>query len=316
MSDEFTRIDQILRRLQGDANGANASLEVENGDDAAVLRIAGATVLSVDAAVEGTHFQRDWLSFHELGYRGLVAALSDLAAMGANAHATLTSLISPADLTDADVYAIADGCAEAARQYRAPVIGGNLSRGTELSLTTTVIGSVNSSALRRNGAKPGDLIYVTGVLGTAALGLRCLQQHRRDPHALPFISHWKRPVARIADGLAVRPLAHAAIDVSDGLVQDLSHLCRASSVSATLHVECLPLAQDSQRLAESLGHDAIDLALTGGEDYELLFTAPGDVALPCAATLIGEIETGRGVRLVEHGVEREFTSARGFRHFE
>lgn len=312
MADEFTRIAEILKRLHHDA----PYVDVHNGDDAAVLRLDGSVVLSVDPAVEGTHFRRDWLTFREIGARAVTAALSDLAAMGANARAMLTSLVAPSDVTEDDLYAIAEGCADMARRYGAPVVGGNLSRGRELSLTTTVVGAITRPALRRGSAKPGDAIYVTGTLGAAALGLQCLVHHVTDPLADDFVARWKQPIARLSEGVQLAPLANAAIDVSDGLLQDLSHVCRASSTGAVIHVERLPLATHAERLAARLGQSATDLALFGGEDYELLFTAPLGTHLPFTATQVGTITEGSDIVVLDHGTAREPRALRGFRHFE
>jgi len=312
VTDEFSRIDEILSRLRQ----SSARVEVANGDDAAVVRLDGKTVISVDAAVEGTHFKRAWLSFEQLGYRSLVTALSDLAAMGASARATLTSLVVSPDVSDADLYALADGCAAAAREHDAPVIGGNLSRGSELSLTTTVVGSIEGAPTRRDGARAEDAIYVTGTLGTAALGLRCLTAQRFDTDAAPFIARWRRPIARLRDGHALLGIATASIDVSDGLLQDLSHLCRASGVGAVIEADALPLAHGSATLARTLDANIIDLALTGGEDYELLFTAPRDVRIPIAATAIGVIQRDRTITVREGGSERAVPPQLGYRHFD
>jgi thiamine-monophosphate kinase len=270
----------------------------------------------VDTAVEGTHFRRTWLSFEQLGYRSLIAALSDLAAMGASARATLTSLIVPADVTDADLYALADGCAQAAREHSAPVIGGNLSRGTELSLTTTVVGSIGGRATQRSGANVGDVIYVTGTLGAAALGLQCLITQRTGDDAARFINRWRRPTARIDEGRALLGIATAAIDVSDGLLQDLSHLCRSSNTGAVIDTDAVPLSAGAATVALALGLDATQLALTGGEDYELLFSAPRGVSIPIRATAIGEIRAARQITLRESGRERAAPTHAGFQHFE
>ncbi len=312
MADEFSRIDEILRRLQQVA----PHVDVANGDDAAVLQLDGRTVLSVDAAVEGTHFRREWLTFRELGVRATTAALSDLAAMGSYARAMLTSLVVPSDVTEHDLYALADGCADVARQHGAPVVGGNLSRGRELSLTTTVIGVIGGRPMVRSGAKVGDVIYVTGTLGAAAIGLQCLLQQRHDAAASVFVTRWKQPTARLREGQLIAPLATAAIDVSDGLVQDLTHLCRASGVGARIHADVLPLAAQSDAMATALGVNAIDLALGGGEDYELLFTAARDASIPCDATAIGEVTHDTNVVVIEGGSIRDPRRQHGFRHFE
>lgn len=311
MADEFSRIDEILRRLGSDAD----YVSVANGDDAAVLALNGQVALSVDAAVEGTHFRRDWLSFDQLGYRSVVTALSDLAAMGARPRATLTSLIADTTLTDAETYALAEGCARAAQQYGAPVVGGNLSRGGELSLTTTVIGVVDGAPMQRKGARPGDLVYATGTLGAAALGLLCLQTPRDSALAASFVQRWRHPLARVDVGLAIRARASAAIDVSDGVLQDLRHLCRASSVGARIHADRLPLSKGAESMAADLGVDAVQLALSGGEDYELLFTASPETDLSEYATRIGEIIDGDDISVFHHGTVVDPGRGHGFMHF-
>jgi thiamine-monophosphate kinase len=286
MSDEFSRIEEIRKRLWV----GSAEVAVGIGDDAAVLKPTCAQeVLSVDTAVDGVHFRRDFASWRQIGFRSMVAALSDLAAMGARPRAALVSLILPSNFQDAWLFELTDGLAEAALEYSSPVVGGNLSSGAELSITTTVIGLAEGAVLTRRGAAPQDRIYVTGIVGAAALGLRCLQTGFDQPAAAFFVDRWRRPEAQILEGQILLSLASAAIDVSDGLLQDLGHLCEASGVGAEIHLGDLPLGPGAVDLARQLDRDAVQLALSGGEDYELLFTARPSADLRTIGTRIGVV---------------------------
>ncbi len=311
MSDEFQRIEQIRRRLAF----ASADVLLGIGDDAAVLApSARAQAVSVDAQVEGVHFRRDLLAPADIGYRALASALSDLAAMGATARAAFVAMIAPARLPEDDLYAIADGIAQAQRAFACVVAGGNLATGSELSITTTVIGDAPAAPLTRAGARAGDALYVTGEIGAAALGLALLQAGRGEL-APGCVERWRRPTARLREGAALAGVASAAIDVSDGLVQDLAHLAGASGVGFELEHERIPRAA---RLAEScaaIGADPDALVLAGGEDYELLFTAAPDVRPPFG-TRIGSASASGGIRVVAPGGRAiEVPQRPGFDHF-
>lgn len=292
--DERARVAEITRRL------ARASPEVRIGigDDAAVLvPTRHGDALSVDANVEGVHFRRSLLSDREIGFRATVAALSDLAAMGATPRALLSALVVPEALDDEALFELVDGIAEAADAYGAHVVGGNLTTGGELSITTTVVGHAPPSPLTRAGARAGDALFVTGTLGGAALGLALLEAGRREPAMI--VARYMRPSARVHEGARLVGVATAAIDVSDGLLLDLERLCEASGVGATLRAAAIPREPGLDTHAPPVGRDALTLALTGGDDYELLFTAPPTVALSIAATRIGEVVAAPGVRLLD-----------------
>lgn len=308
--DEFERIARLRSVF---TPRADTNLLLGIGDDAAVLERPNQNLaLSVDTAVDGVHFRREFADWQTLAARAFSAALSDLAAMGAQPRAALLSLIAPATVDDTAFDELVRGYGEAAAHYACPVIGGNLSRGSELSLTTTVIGELHGMGLTRHGARPGDEIYVTGVLGAVGLGLALLLAGRpeRGPQ---FVERWCKPEARIAEGRALAGIATAAIDVSDGAIQDLGHLCAASGVGAQLDAEALPTLPGFSELARELGHDPTELALTGGEDYELIFTLPNGTASG-TGTRIGRITEGSGV-VVQRGGER-LEIGRGYRHFE
>lgn len=319
MSGEFERIAR-LRAIYG---ASHEGVAIGIGDDAAVT--SSGQVLSVDAQVEGVHFRSEWIerglvSWRDVGFRASIAALSDLAAMGAVPRAILQALVLPRSLDDAAVEAIAAGAAEAARSYGAPVIGGNLARGGEVSITTTVIGDMEGAApLCRDGARPGDAVWVTGTLGAAALGLAVLEHALREgtpvgPEAAAFVRRFVAPSARVAEARALVGIARAAIDVSDGLEQDAGHVAAASGVELELDPSALPLAPGHEALARQLGLDPIELALSGGEDFELVVVAPEGAAIP-GATRIGTVRPGSGVRVLGRAARPEHGQGGGFDHF-
>ncbi|MGD8858642.1 MAG: thiamine-phosphate kinase [Myxococcales bacterium] len=311
MAGEFERIAEIRRRL-GDAGDG---LLVGNGDDAAVLAAsAHPTVVSVDTVVQGVHFDLDLCEPADVGYRAFAGALSDLAAMGASPRAAVVALIAPADMDESVLYGIADGFAAGQRDFGAPVVGGNLASGGELSVSTTVLGELSGEALRRDGVRPGDTLYVTGEVGAAAAGLQALLAGR--PELGPeCVARWRRPRPRLQVGLSLRGRATAAVDISDGLLSDLGHLAEASGVGFEVQVERLPVAGCARRVAAALGLDARTLSLTGGEDYELLFTAEQSVD-PALGTPIGQAVAAPGLRLLDAGGRPVPMPARaGFDHF-
>jgi thiamine-monophosphate kinase len=193
MRDEFAKIDWLKTRFELDETPS--ALEVGIGDDAAVIDFGNrGTIVTVDTQVEGVHFRRDLISCRDLGYRAMVAAASDVYAMAGSPSASVIALTIPATLADDDFRELIEGLAEAARQTGARVIGGNLSAGSALSITTSVFGLPLSQSVTRAHARPGDSIYVTGTLGSAALGLAILQSGREDiADAERFVKRWRRP---------------------------------------------------------------------------------------------------------------------------
>ncbi len=222
---------ELLERVLGPCEDANVL--IGRGDDAAVLAPgAEPLVWSVDVMVEGVHFRREWLTLAELGYRATMAAASDLAAMAARPRGALSSLILPAELSDAELGELARGQAEACRELGTALVGGNLSRGDALSVTTAVLGSA-PRPLPRSGAAADSAVWLAGRVGLAATGLAHLEagttgRDPADPRALA-IEAWRRPRARVAEGLRAARWAQAAIDISDGLALDLGRLLEASN---------------------------------------------------------------------------------------
>jgi thiamine-monophosphate kinase len=283
------------------------------GDDCAAFESTAPLVVSVDASVEGVHFQRAWMSLGDIGYRATMAALSDLAAMGASPVGLLGSLVLPATLLDDELYELAEGQRAAAEEAGTCVLGGNLARGSELSITTTVFGSAERP-VPRGGARIGDRVFVCGRLGAAAAGLASFARGHEGTEWLAMRRTFVRPRALLAEGRRAASLgATAMIDVSDGLAADGGHLAEASGARVVLSrpalqpfVAALPQTQD---------FDPWAAVLSGGEDYALLFTLPEGV-LPAEldASPIGVVAPGApGVWLESDDGLAEIRG--GFDHF-
>lgn len=306
---------ELVEALREALDAARPEVLLGIGDDAALLApSAYPTALSVDASIEGVHFERSFAPLERLAARAFAAALSDLAAMGAAPRAALVSLVLPGGNLD-DVRAIAAGLADAARRHACPVVGGNLARGAALHFHTTVVGAQLDPPLTRSGARPDDDLWVSGTVGGAHVGLTALLSGRDDPALAPFIERWREPPARLDLRGVLRNRASAAMDLSDGLLADAPRLAEASGVRLVLDAERLPRRAGLDEAAALLGLDALDCAVAGGEDYELLFAAPPThrAALAEVATRVGEIRSGRGVELRRGGVA--VAAAPGFDHF-
>ncbi len=316
MGDEFARIEWLKTRFELD--DAPEGLVLGIGDDAAVFDFGNRpTIVTVDTQIEGAHFRRDWISPRDLGRKALAAAVSDIWAMGGVSCASIVALSLPSGMSEQDFHELVEGIAGAARTTGATVIGGNLSAGEHLSVTTTAFGWPKRSAVTRAGARPGDLVYVTGTLGAAALGLAILQAGRADlEYADRFVERWRRPPMNGRAAISMAEVATAAVDVSDGCVQDLAHLCAASGVGARVHADALPLARGHLETAEALGLDPRTLALAGGEDYELLFTAAPSSEAEAFAAEIGRITEGSEVEVVDADGRPLTLDRAGFRHFK
>lgn len=292
------------------------------GDDAAVLKVDGHLAVTVDTLVAGVHVP-DGMAPHLLGYRLLAVNLSDLAAMGASPRwCTLALTLPGADELWLDGFS--RGLFELAERYGVSLVGGNLTRGP-LALTLQLMGSVEpENLLTRGGGHVGDDVYVTGTLGDSAAGIALILERGEAPQgsaAAALKERFYRPVPRVGAGRKLGPLATAAIDVSDGLLADLGHICKASGCGAAIDVERVPLSAELLSLfppQEALAH-----ALGGGDDYELCFTAPPSRAEEVEAALeaagvpvrrIGQLVAGQTVVCRRDG-EPYTPPVRGYRHF-
>lgn len=303
-------------------------------DDCAVLPWEGGQDLlyTVDALVEGVHFRLEHHPLESLGYKAIAVSLSDVAAMGGEPLYGLASLAIPDRVTAQQVRALYAGIRWACEEWGTRIVGGNVARSPhELEVHVTVVGRVEpGGALLRSGGRAGEALYVTGWLGLAAWGLRLLLGGRRmgapaSPGVQSALERHLTPKPRLAAGRALRErgLARAVIDLSDGLSSDLHHLCRRSGVGARLHAEAIPVHEEMARSIRAEGGDPLELALNGGEDYELLFAVPshreGEVAevlgrCACHAHRVGELtDRAEGVRLRTDGRE-SFLEPRGYDH--
>ena len=323
----------LLARLQQRLKQADAPPVVRGiGDDCAVLRpVEGHDLLvTTDTQEEGVHFQRDWSTPEDIGWRCLAVNVSDIAAMGGVPLGAVVALSLPQTLAVAFVEAMYDGLSALAEAYDCPVIGGNLSKSSErLSVTITVLGSApRDGAVYRASARAGDGIWVTGDLGGAKAGLEALI-HPQAVAGLPtdvVLSRYRCPRPRLREALFLRQHgARSLIDLSDGLSSDLAHICEASGVGAWLHADHIPISTETRRVADALGLDALTMALHGGEDFELCLTAPPDTAalleqsfhnqFDCPLTCIGVIQAGAGVTLHHPDGSEESLTAGGYDHF-
>lgn len=317
----------MIRRVRGLAGRDRGAVRLGIGDDCAVLRPPRGHDLCVttDFSLEGRHFRRDWHPAASAGHRCLARGLSDLAAMGSRPMAAFLSLAVPEGFTRRATGRVwldgfIGGLLALAKATKTPLAGGDTSTspGDAVLADIVLMGSLpRGTEMRRSGAKAGNGLYVTGTLGGAAAELALLERHPRrfraaiagDLHPHLF------PVPRLSAGERLRRVATAAIDISDGLSTDLQHLCDESGLGAVVDAALLPL----HPLLKDLGKDASTrLALHGGEDYELLFTAPANAQIPkhiggVAITRIGSMKRTRGIVLQQGGEELPLTP-RGWEH--
>jgi thiamine-monophosphate kinase len=324
-------IGELRRLLAGEAPG----VILGPGDDAALVEMGPHLgVLTADLLVESVHFDRDTTSPRDLGYKCVAVNVSDVAAMGGSPRYGLVSLGLPPATEPAWVVDLYGGMLEATSEYAMSIVGGDVSRSDRLVVSMAILGHVaRGTAVKRSGARPGDRLVVTGALGAAVGGLRLAKAPPGEVVAAvgtdwgrELLRALFRPLARVGEGqvLALEG-ATAMIDVSDGLALDLSRLCRESLVGARVELAKVPVAPELLELARSLPVDPLDLALTGGEDYELLATVrPGALEeaaakvrdrFGTALTDIGEIRGGHDIVGIEaDGTERPM-EPRGWDHF-
>jgi len=285
---------EVIGRISALLPPAPPEVLVSLGDDCAVLEIGDRTwVAASDMLVSGHHFE-DWATPEDVGYKAVAVNASDVAAMGGTPRFILASGGAPGPETALRCF---EGVIEACQRFGVYPLGGDTTRADALTVDVAILGELVSQPVPRSGARPGDLLAVTGELGASAAGLLALERGMTGPQRL--IRRCLRPEPRLEAGRAAARLgADAMIDLSDGLASDLRHVCDRSGVGCMVDLDLLPVKADTRELARSLGRDPEVLAATGGEDYELLVSAPEPVLDALAQsvedplTVIGEITEG------------------------
>jgi thiamine-monophosphate kinase len=298
---------ELLAKLREQLPEPGSRVRLGSGDDAAVSVPGGAVATSVDALVEGVHFRRQTASLCQIGRKALSTALSDLAAMGAEAGEAYVVLGAPEEMSEEELLELGEGLVEVAQMTGTTVAGGDLTRAPALALAVTVVGHAPHPAdfVTRAGARPGDVLVVTGELGGAGAGLLLLEGLDAPvPEADALRARQLDPTPRLAAGRALAAAgATAMIDISDGLAGDAGHVATASGALLVIDAGALPVAPGVAAVAAAAGRDPLELTASGGEDYELLAALPSAavdsarealarVGLPL--TVIGKVEAAEG----------------------
>ncbi|MBI4588157.1 MAG: thiamine-phosphate kinase [Candidatus Rokubacteria bacterium] len=324
----------LIRRIRHTLGSDGPGVRVGIGDDAAVLEpTPGAWLLATtDLVIEDVHFRRRSAGPADIGWKAMAVNLSDIAAMGGTPRFALVALACPEDTEVEDVDLFYEGLTAAAAPHGVRVVGGDTgaSPGGWIA-NVTLLGEMLGQPRLRSDARPGDLIAVSGTLGRAAAGLSVLEAARRpdlpDDVLDEVARAHLRPIARVSEGkwLGSAEGVHALIDLSDGLATDLGHIAAESGVTARVDLPRLPISVSARAVAQALGLDPLELATTGGEDYELLFTAdPSAIdaltaglrsATGAAVTLIGEISPGTPGVLFLDAAGRAVDVGQGYEHF-
>ncbi|MDY6795016.1 MAG: thiamine-phosphate kinase [Actinomycetota bacterium] len=315
---EFGLINRLRNMLAVEAEGLPCGI----GDDAVIVNTGqGLMVFTMDAMVEGVHFEMDYFSWHALGYKALAVNISDLAAMGASVPSFALVTLGLKD--DTEVEAVEEmyrGMMECGESFSSVVVGGDVVRSpSHVFVSVALAGFLEDDGfLSRGGALPGQTILVTGTLGESHLGLCWLREGGSERNRCARRHLY--PLPRVEEGgVALSAGSSACIDISDGLIRDLGHICYESGVGAELFLDSILVSGDARETARELGEDPQRAALYGGEDYELILVAGGEsAAVLCEkldATVVGRITTGDGVRILDSEGGEVKLSESGYEHF-
>jgi thiamine-monophosphate kinase len=304
---EFALIDAIAARL---AKSSTENVPVGIGDDSAVVSAKGGNVVAcLDMLTQGVHFRLDWSEAKDIGRKAAAQNLADIFAMGANPTALLVGLALPADTPVLWVMGLADGLSEEAAIVGVTVVGGDIVRGDSIAISVTALGELGErSAILRSGAKPGEVLALAGRLGFAQAGLLMLSRGFRSPRVLVGAHRVPEPPYEL-----VKLATHATsmIDISDGLVSDLSHIAKASGVSIDIQTAEFDIPEPLAAAASAFNGNAMEWILTGGEDHAFAATFKTALDVPSGWTIIGSVKSGEpGVT-----VDGEVYSGKGWDHF-
>lgn len=316
---EFALIERLARQSPVD----HADLHTGIGDDAAViagsLGKGGLLLVTTDMLVESSHFRRDWASPEQVGIKSVVCNVSDIAAMGGTPTFMFVSLALPSDADVNWVESLYRGMADACRRYGVVLAGGDTTHGRDVTVSITLLGRVSSGNLRlRSHARSGELLCVTGPLGGAAAGLAMLSAGLDPP---PYLKNKHlAPECRLDVAPAIAPLARAMIDVSDGLAAEVGHICERSNTGAEIDAEAIPLHPSVRDAARRTKGDALAFALSGGEDFELLFSITPEnlrvlTAKGVAVTVVGRVTDANAGRMLVHPDGSRVPLSGGYNHF-
>ena len=321
---------RVINSIRSDLKDFQKEVIVGIGDDTAAIKVSGEKLLlfTSDSLVEDVHFKWDYTSPFQVGWKALVVNISDVAAVGGNPTHCLVSLALPSDTERNLVREVYRGLKKAASKYRVGIVGGDTVRAPSFIITVSLLGEVKrENIVLRSGAKPGDLIYVTGQLGSSGAGLACLEapNGKVKPEIRQFLIKKHLMLSpRLVEGqkIASSQIATSMIDLSDGLASDLHRLAEESKVGAVLWEDEFPTALATEQLAKVMGKSLLEWILYGGEDYELLFAVPPNKkeklrqTLGFPHTLIGEIvDRDQGIYLKKRGGNRTKIEDRGYNHF-
>ena len=325
---EAALIDRIRERVPE----SPAWVRIGIGDDAAVVEPdrGALEVVTTDTLVEGVHFDRAFCTFSDLGYKALAVNLSDLAAMGATPRTAVLSLVLPDSLPVSSIDTLVEGLLALATPHRVALVGGNITQTTgPLVVGLTAIGAVKRRrVLTRSGGLPGDELWVTGTVGSAAAGLGCLRQSllASNETLADCVSRYRRPAPRVRVGMLLgrNKAARAAVDLSDGLGDGIRQMTNASGLGAVVHASALPIAEAANAWFVAQGRDPVEAAIAGGDDYELLVAVPRRHHRRFAAirrlthgvqmTKIGELTKEMGLVVRTEALDRPMP--KGYEHFQ
>jgi thiamine-monophosphate kinase len=304
---EFGLIDLISKKPK------NKNIIVGIGDDAAVIKTKGLQVLTTDCLVEGDHFRRDWFTPEQIGMKAIEINVSDVAVMGGIPRFVIVSLGLPRNLDVSFVEKIYKGMWKSCEKYDTEIIGGNMTHSDQIMISVTLVGEVKKDFLSlRNGAKPGDFIFVSGHLGNGRAGLRLFQENIKGFEKVK--KYYLEPKAKLDFALKIAPFVNSMIDISDGLAPEIRHICYESNCGAIIFKEKIPINDNIRTAAKTLGEDEYDYALYGGDDFELLYTVSKNKINKIEGILIGEIIKDKEIKLRSRNKEILITKS-GYDHF-